>query len=345
MFNWLGNLFPYSDLHSLNLDWILSKMKETAAQAAKAIADSANALAQVIEAKTAAQNAQTAAQNAQTAANNAQTSANSAADSAENAVNVAQQAKSAAQTAQNTANTAQSAAQTAQSAAQTAQNTANTAQSAAQTAQNTANTAQSAAQTAKAAADDALSKFPVKTVDIADFAVESKQIGSEAVGTAKIEFGAVTTDKIKDGAVTNKKMSSADFYVGIGSYSINKRATSTEIAAGQAFFSFPRIETMAVIFVVYAGSDYKVGDTTHHLFMYSNPFIINTVSTKSVVDITLGDYNTLTGENTEYKGTLTISVSASRVVTGEIAFTEALPFSDDIAIPYGISGLSARPIL
>ena len=71
MFTWLNNLFPYSDLHSLNLDWILNKMKETAAQAAKAIADSANALAQVIEAKTAAQDAQTAAQNAQTAANNA----------------------------------------------------------------------------------------------------------------------------------------------------------------------------------------------------------------------------------------------------------------------------------
>ena len=121
MFNWLGNLFPYSDLHSLNLDWILNKMKETAAQAAQAIADSAKALAQVIEAKTAAQVAQTAANNAQTAANNAQTAANNAADSAENAVNVAQQAKSAAQTAQNTANTAQSAAQTAQSAAQTAQ--------------------------------------------------------------------------------------------------------------------------------------------------------------------------------------------------------------------------------
>ena len=120
MFNWLGNLFPYSDLHSLNLDWLLSKMKETTKQAAQAVADSAKALAQVIEAKTAAQDAQTAAQNAQTAANNAQTAANNAADSAENAVNVAQAAKSAAQTAQNTANTAQSAAQTAQSAAQTA---------------------------------------------------------------------------------------------------------------------------------------------------------------------------------------------------------------------------------
>ena len=161
MFNWLGNLFPYSDLHSLNLDWILTKMKETAAQAAKAIADSANALAQVIEAKTAAQNAQTAAQNAQTAANNAQTAANNAADSAENAVNVAQQAKSAAQTAQNTANTAQSAAQTAQSAAQAAQTTAETAQSAAQTAQSAAETAQSTAETING-------KFPIKGADIAN---------------------------------------------------------------------------------------------------------------------------------------------------------------------------------
>ena len=106
MFNWLGNLFPYSDLHSLNLDWILSKMKETATQAAQAIADSAKALAQVIEAKTAAQNAQTAAQNAQTAANKA---AGNAASAAANAV----QALNAAQTAQETANTAQSAAQTA----------------------------------------------------------------------------------------------------------------------------------------------------------------------------------------------------------------------------------------
>lgn len=85
MFNWLGNIFPYSDLHSLNLDWILSKMKETAAQAAKAIADSANALAQVIEAKT-------AAQNAQTAATDAQNKANEAATSAANAENYASQA-------------------------------------------------------------------------------------------------------------------------------------------------------------------------------------------------------------------------------------------------------------
>ena len=331
MFNWLGNLFPYSDLHSLNLDWILSKMKETAAQAAKAIADSANALAQVIEAKTAAQNAQTAAQNAQTAANNAQTAADNAADSAENAVSVAQQAKSAAQTAQSTADAAKS-------AAQTAQNTANTAQSAAQT-------AQSAAQTAQSAADNALSKFPVTRENIANLAIGNKQLGADAVSSDKIADKAITTNKIKNGAVTNQKMSSADFYVGIGSYSLNETTTSTKIAAGQAVFSFPRIATNAVIFVVYAGNNYNVGDTPHRLFMYSDPFIINTMATKRAVDITLEDLNTVTGENTEYKGSLTISVSDSRVVTGTITFTETLPFSDDIAIPYSISGLSARPIL
>ena len=113
MFNWLGNLFPYSDLHSLNLDWILSKMKETAAQAAKAIADSANALAQVIEAKTAAQNAQTAAQNAQTAANNAQTAAQAAQSAAQNAESSVSDAVQTAQAAQETATTAQETAQSA----------------------------------------------------------------------------------------------------------------------------------------------------------------------------------------------------------------------------------------
>ena len=99
MFNWLGNLFPYSDLHSLNLDWLLSKMKETAAQAAQAIADSASALSRVQDAQTiannaqtAANNAQTAATNAQTAAQNAQTAANNAAESAENAESYTSQA-------------------------------------------------------------------------------------------------------------------------------------------------------------------------------------------------------------------------------------------------------------
>lgn len=338
MFNWLGNLFPYSDLHSLNLDWLLTKMKETAAQAAKAIADSANALAQVIEAKTAAQNAQTAAQNAQTAASNAQTAANNAADSAENAINVAQAAKSAAQTAQNTANTAQT-------AAQTAQNTANTAKTAAETAQSAAQTAQTAAQTAQTAADNAISKFPVKKEDIENFAVTTDKIANYAVTGNKLADKIVTTEKIKNGAVTNAKMSAADFYVAIGSYSLSETATATQIAAGQAVFGFNLSETLAVIFVAYAGSDYNVGDTPHHLFMYSDPFIINRVATKRMVDITLEDFNNKTGEHTEYKGSLTISVSASRQVTGNITFAEALPFSDAIAIPYGISGLSARPIL
>ena len=200
MFNWLGNIFPYSDLHSLNLDWILSKMKETAAQAAKAIADSANALAQVIEAKTAAQDAQTAAQTAQTAANNAQTAADNAATSAENAVTVAQAAKSAAQTAQNTAdaaksaaqtaqntaNTAQSAAQTAQSAAQTAQSAAQTAQSTAQTAQSTAETAQSSADTANTGVEALNAKFPVKRDDIASEAINSSKIESRSIGPEKL---------------------------------------------------------------------------------------------------------------------------------------------------------------
>ena len=303
MFNWFGNLLPYSDLHSLNLDWILSKMKETAAQAAQAIADSAKALAQVIEAKTAAQNAQTAAQNAQTAANNAQTAANNAANSAENAGSVAQAAQSAAQA------------------------------------------AQSAAQTAQTAADNALSKFPVKKEDIADLAVGQKQLEPGAVGVNNISDGSVTTSKIADGAVTNEKMPSASFYVGIGSFYVTSKATSTNIAAGNAVFSFSRLDTKAVIFVAYAGNDYNEGDTQHHLFMYSDPFIINTLATKRVVDITLEDFNNLTGEHTEYKGTLTISVSTSRQVTGKIAFAETLPFSDDIEIPYGISGLAARPIL
>ena len=177
MFNWLGNLFPYSDLHSLNLDWILNKMKETAAQAAKAIADSANALAQVIEAKTAAQNAQTAAQNAQTAAQNAQTAANNAATSAENAVGMAQSAKTTAQNAQTAAQNAQTAAQNAQTAASNAQTTATNAQTAAETAQTAAETAQSAAETAQTNVETLNGKFPIKTGDIKDKAVtEAKML-------------------------------------------------------------------------------------------------------------------------------------------------------------------------
>ena len=191
MFNWLGNLFPYSDLHSLNLDWILTKMKETAAQAAKAIADSANALAQVVEAKTAAQNAQTAAQDAQTAANKAAGNATSAAANAVQALNAAQTAQETAtaannkaQTAQETANTAQSAAQTAQNAAQTAQNAAQSAQSTAQSAQSTAETAKSTAESAQTNVETLNGKFPIKTVDIAKQAVSNEKL--QYKGNSKI---------------------------------------------------------------------------------------------------------------------------------------------------------------
>ena len=171
MFNWLGNLFPYSDLHSLNLDWILSKMKETAAQAAKAVADAANALAQVAEAKAAALTAQTAAQDAQTAANKAAGNAASAAANAVQALNAAQTAQETATAANNKAQTAQETANTAQSAAQTAQSTAETAQSAAQTAQSTAETARSAAQTANDSVETLSAKFPIKSADIASQAI------------------------------------------------------------------------------------------------------------------------------------------------------------------------------
>ena len=172
MFNWLGNLFPYSDLHSLNLDWILTKMKETAAQAARAIADSANALAQVLEAKIAAQNAQTAAENAQTAASNAATSAASAERVAQSAKTTAQSAQTAAQNAQTTAQTAQSAAQTAQSAAQTAQSTAETAQSTAETING---------------------KFPISGADIANKTITDVKLvkNSFAITTIANESGVV----------------------------------------------------------------------------------------------------------------------------------------------------------
>ena len=167
MFNWLGNLFPYSDLHSLNLDWILNKMKETAAQAAKAVADAANALAQVAEAKAAALSAQTAAQDAQTAAQDAQTEANKAAGNAASAAANAIQALNAAQSVQ--------------SAVQTAQSTAENAQSAAQTAQSAAENAQSIADTANENINTLNKRFPIKTADIANSAVTSQKLANESV--------------------------------------------------------------------------------------------------------------------------------------------------------------------
>ena len=228
MFNWLGNLFPYSDLHSLNLDWILSKMKETAAQAAKAIADSANALAQVIEAKTAAQNAQTAAQNAQTAANNAQTAANNAANSAENAVTVAQSAQTAAQSAKTAAQNAQNTANTAQTAAQSAQETATSAKTAAQNAQNTANSAQTAAENAQNTADSVNGKFPIQTADISNGAVTDEKIADSIAGS-----------KLNKRSINGEKLSFSTINAGFSSNTSSTDVTATVISANEMSFMFP----------------------------------------------------------------------------------------------------------
>ena len=302
MFNWLGNLFPYSDVHSLNLDWILTKMKETAVQAAQAIADSAKALAQVIEAKTAAQNAQTAAQNAQTAANNAQTAANNAADSAENAVAVAQAAKSAAQTAQNTANTAQS-------AAQTAQNTANTARSAAQT-------AQSAADTANTGIEALNARFPIKTADIA----------AEAVTTSKIKNSAVTVTKLE----TTRSIIYLD-KTGVSHliFPETGSATSAQIAEGivitnDFFLNNVRTELMQIrIKILESGSASKVFKCESYPAL-----LLNRSGTVVILPFTIFNDNT----NEMYDGFAKISmknVSGSTQITCKVIFKTNPPFDEN----------------
>lgn len=254
MFNWLGNLFPYSDLHSLNLDWILSKMKETAAQAAKAIADSATALAQVIEAKTAAQNAQTAAQNAQTAANNAQTAANNAATSAENAVNVAQQAKSAAQTAQNTAETAQSAAET----------------------------AQSTAETAKTTADGVLAKFPIQSVDIASNTITNENISSKTITGGNIADHTITKDKFKSVQMDVFDPTYSNFSFNLTIAQLN--AGTTPVKATSSTFTH---NTLAIDL---SGSYTAPGDNkTHYLSLRSGVFTRPQSSSYVEIDVKLTD--------------------------------------------------------
>ena len=315
MFNWLGNLFPYSDLHSLNLDWILNKMKETAAQAAKAVADAANALAQVAEAKAAALSAQTAAQNAQTAANNAQTAANNAANSAENAVNVAQAAKNAAETAQSTAETARNTAETARNTADTAQNTANSAQ---------------------IAANNALNKFPLNTSDIADGAITKNKLGANSV----------STDKIADYSITNAKFASVKFYVDADSFIDDVIVTASQLAAGQAVGSFKRSVTNSFIFVAYSLVKYASGGEIngHVLYFYSDPFIIPPAF-ESVrnIEVVLSDYDNNTGNVVTYNGNLNVKVTSDSRVEWSVTFTNNLPYSDTIDLTFGIAGLSAKP--
>lgn len=213
MFNWLGNLFPYSDLHSLNLDWILSKMKETASQSMKAVADAANALSQVADAKAAALSAQTAAQDAQTAAGQAAVNAASAAANAVQALN---------------------AAQTANTAAENAQNTANSAQIAAQNAKNTADEANTAASEAKTSISDLSSKLPIKSEDIE----------YQAITADKMADFAVTSDAIADSAVTSKKISDNvifGFQIDSNSSTVNINSTSTPVSLTAPSFSGKRV--------------------------------------------------------------------------------------------------------
>ena len=261
MFNWLGNLFPYSDLHSLNLDWILTKMKETAAQAAKAIADSATALAQVIEAKTAAQNAQTAAQNAQTAANDAQTAADNAASSAGNAVNVAQAAQSAAQAAQSTAQAAQSTAQTAQSAAETAQST---------------------AETAKTNADMALAKFPIQNADIASDAITDEKIANKTITGSSIADHTITKDKFKSVQMDVFDPTYSDFHFNLTIAQLN--AGTTPMRATSSTF------TRNTLAIVLSGNYTAPGDSkTHYLSLRSGVFTRPQSSSYVEIDVKLTD--------------------------------------------------------
>lgn len=229
MFNWLGNLFPYSDLHSLNLDWILSKMKETAAQAAKAVTDAANALAQVAEAKAAALTAQTAARESQTAANKAAGNAANAAANAVQALNAAQTAQETATAANNKAQTAQETAQNAQTAAENVQNTANAAQTVAESAQNTANAAQTAAENAQNTANGINNKFPIKTSDISNGAVTDEKIANNSI----------SGNKLDKRSIRGEKLSFSTINAGFECYSSSTDVTATVISANEMSFTFP----------------------------------------------------------------------------------------------------------
>lgn len=306
MFNWLGNLFPYSDLHSLNLDWILSKMKETAAQAAKAVADAANALAQVAEAKAAALSAQTAASNAQTAANNAQTAANNAATSAENAVNVAQ-----------------------------------TAQTAAQTAQETATAANSAAQTAQETAQSALDKFPVKTADIANGAVLADKIGAYQVTSGKIANGAVLPDKLGPNEMRLKEIP-INYPVERGSLTINYDGISLVVSSNTFYNTLlnnfdTTLARLTGSVVTYSQND---NNRPYKDLYVKTPILFDALMRNTDIRITCGLYAPA-GENVEFDiiihnngdgtGTTTIDSGNSQILGDSFSCQlTAIPFACEL---------------
>ena len=342
MFNWLGNIFPYSDLHSLNLDWILTKMKETAAQAAKAVADSANALAQVAEAKAAALTAQTAAQDAQTAANKAAGNAANAAANAVQALNAAQTAQetataanSAAEIAQNTATTANNKAQTAQetataanSAAERAQNTANTAQSAAETAQNTANTAQSAADTANTGIEALNAKFPVQRKDIAQ----------QAINSSKIEGYSITPDRLvndKSFVLLDETSLSHMRFPGTGS------ATHEQISSGITLTNNFFLNVLTQLFQVKIDI-LESGSHSNVFKCESYPVVkLNNSGTIAMLPVIIFNDNT----NETYDGFVKISkktVSGEDQVTCKVIFKTEPPFNDNTEFVINLYPLYAK---
>ena len=306
MFTWLNNLFPYSDLHSLNLDWILNKMKETASQAAKAIADSANALAQVIEAKTAAQNAQTAAQSAQTAASNAQTAANNAATSAGNAVNVAQ--------------TAQTAAQNAQTAAQNAQTTAENAQT---------------------TANGVMDKFPVQTADIANGAVLADKIGAYQITSGKIANGDVLPEKLGPNEM-RLKQSPIGYPAEKGTLTITYNGTSL-IVSSNTFYN-TLLNNFDTPLARFSGSpvNYSESDSNRPYaeFYVKAPILFYTTMKKTDIRITCGLYAPA-GENVEFEviihnngdGTGTTTIDSGNSIIAGSPFScqlKATPFACEL---------------
>ena len=324
-------------------------MKETAAQAAKAVADAANALAQVAEAKAAAPTAQTAAQDAQTAANKAAGNAANAAANAVQALNAAQTAQETANTAQSAAQTAQSAAETAQSAAQTAQNTANTAQntantaqsaaetaqSAAQTAQNTANTAQSAAETAQSAVDGANTeinslkkRFPVKNIDIARNAVSTSNLTEKSVTISRLAV-------LKSYLYTHNDIDSARFPDGSGSASID------QITAG---IVNTRISFLAHLTTEYIQIRINITDSGQ-TYACSSPIVIcdhrDSVGIIAIAPIIVIKNST----NDIYNGYIRLShVSSSQDlnIKCEVIFNSATPFNDSTQFVITAHAVSAQ---
>lgn len=146
---------PYTNIHNMNLDWMLRTVQEASTDAS-----SAKATAESMEDDL--QTAMTNASTALTTANSAASDAALALSTANNALNTASAAQSTANTAQSTANTAVTNAATAQSTANTAVTNAATAQSTADTAVSNASTAQTTAASAVTAAANALTEAESK---------------------------------------------------------------------------------------------------------------------------------------------------------------------------------------